>query len=92
MTAVVVQIQDEDEDEAQWIVSCLVALQLFDRGDTRLRLEMYLWHCVSLVTEHPVRLDGPLVCRGGWLVGRSSGAPGVCGDDALLTCTNSYGT
>ncbi|MFJ2816834.1 hypothetical protein [Streptomyces sp. NPDC087294] len=46
VTAVAVQI--EDEDEAQWIVSCLDALQVFDREDTQLRLEPLLRQCVAL--------------------------------------------
>lgn len=48
VTAVAVQI--EDEDEAQWIVSCLAALQVFDREDTQLRLEPLLRQCVALLT------------------------------------------
>ncbi|PAZ14818.1 hypothetical protein CLM62_17905 [Streptomyces sp. SA15] len=46
VTAVAVQI--EDEDEARWIVSCLDALQVFDREDTQLRLEPLLRQCVAL--------------------------------------------
>ncbi|NXY93124.1 hypothetical protein HYE82_01540 [Streptomyces sp. BR123] len=46
VTAVAVRI--EDEDEAQWIVGCLSALQVFDREDTRMRLEPLLRQCVAL--------------------------------------------
>ncbi|MFJ9928517.1 hypothetical protein ACIRU5_21120 [Streptomyces misionensis] len=48
VTAVAVQI--EDEDEARWIVTCLDALQVFDREDTQLRLEPLLRECVAV---HP---------------------------------------
>ncbi|QDI71355.1 hypothetical protein CD934_23740 [Streptomyces calvus] len=46
VTAVALKI--EDEDEARWIVSCLDALQVFDREDTQLRLEPLLRECVAL--------------------------------------------
>lgn len=47
VTAVAVRI--EDEDEALWIVTCLDALQVFDREDTHvLRLEALLRECVAL--------------------------------------------
>ncbi|MFD9219632.1 hypothetical protein ACFWDI_06300 [Streptomyces sp. NPDC060064] len=46
VTAVAVQI--EDEHEAQWIVACLDALQVFDREDTHVRLEPLLRQCVVL--------------------------------------------
>ncbi|MFJ8749080.1 hypothetical protein ACIREO_07070 [Streptomyces sp. NPDC102441] len=38
----------EDEEEARWIVSCLDALQVFDREDGHLRLEPLLRECVTL--------------------------------------------
>lgn len=40
----------EDEEEARWIVSCLDALQVFDREDGHLRLEPFLRECVALCT------------------------------------------
>ena len=40
----------EDEEEARWIVSCLDALQVFDREDGHLRLEPFLRECVTLCT------------------------------------------
>ncbi|SPF04357.1 hypothetical protein [Streptomyces sp. MA5143a] len=46
VTAVALKL--EDEDEARWIVSCLGALQVFDREDTQLRLEPLLRECVAL--------------------------------------------
>ncbi|MEU6350344.1 hypothetical protein ABZ896_13575 [Streptomyces sp. NPDC047072] len=46
VTAVAVQI--EDEHEAQWIVACLDALQVFDREDNHVRLELLLRRCVAL--------------------------------------------
>ncbi|MFJ9338719.1 hypothetical protein ACIRP0_05440 [Streptomyces sp. NPDC101733] len=46
VTAVAVQI--EDEDEARWIVACLDALQVFDREESQLRLEPLLRDCVAL--------------------------------------------
>ncbi|MGV9760244.1 hypothetical protein ACWDUC_31110 [Streptomyces tricolor] len=46
VTAVAVRI--EDEDEAQWIVTCLDALQVFDREGTQLRLEPLLRQCAAL--------------------------------------------
>ncbi|GAU69541.1 putative NUP-1protein [Streptomyces sp. NBRC 110611] len=46
VTAVAVRI--EDEDEARWAVSCLDALQVFEREDTQLRLEPLLRQCVAL--------------------------------------------
>ncbi|MFF9400169.1 hypothetical protein [Streptomyces sp. NPDC014744] len=46
VTAVAVRI--EDEDEAHWIVTCLDALQVFDREDTQLRLEPLLRQCAVL--------------------------------------------
>ncbi|ELS57075.1 hypothetical protein [Streptomyces viridochromogenes] len=46
VTAVALKI--EDEDEAQWVVNCLDALQVFDREDTQLRLEPLLRECVAL--------------------------------------------
>ncbi|MBQ1091366.1 hypothetical protein [Streptomyces sp. B93] len=46
VTAVALKI--EDEDEARWIVSCLDALQVFDRTDeAQLRLEPLLRQCMS---------------------------------------------
>ncbi|MEV5342105.1 hypothetical protein AB0K93_27030 [Streptomyces sp. NPDC052676] len=47
VTAVAVGIRIDDEDEARWIVTCLDALQVFDREDTQLRLEPLLRHCVA---------------------------------------------
>ncbi|MFF7276197.1 hypothetical protein [Streptomyces griseorubiginosus] len=38
----------EDEDEARWIVTCLDALQVFDREHGQLRLEPLLRECVAL--------------------------------------------
>ncbi|MFJ4715510.1 hypothetical protein [Streptomyces sp. NPDC088785] len=46
VTAVALKI--DDEDEARWIVSCLDALQVFDRENTHLRLEPLLRQCVAL--------------------------------------------
>ncbi|MGW5637072.1 hypothetical protein [Streptomyces sp. NPDC003832] len=46
VTAVALKI--DDEDEARWLVSCLDALQVFDREDTQLRLEPVLRECVTL--------------------------------------------
>ncbi|MDO0910994.1 hypothetical protein QQM39_09040 [Streptomyces sp. DT2A-34] len=46
VTAVAVRI--EDEEEAHWIVTCLDALQVFDREDTQLRLEPLLRQCAAL--------------------------------------------
>ncbi|MFE4657074.1 hypothetical protein ACFRFJ_10335 [Streptomyces hydrogenans] len=46
VTAVAVRI--EDEEEARWIVTCLDALQVFDREDTQLRLEPLLKERVEL--------------------------------------------
>nr|WP_258049689.1 hypothetical protein [Streptomyces finlayi] len=46
VTAVALKI--EDEDEGRWIVTCLDALQVFDREDTQLRLEPLLRQCVAL--------------------------------------------
>ncbi|GHK02353.1 hypothetical protein SY2F82_41500 [Streptomyces sp. Y2F8-2] len=46
VTAVAVRI--EDEDEARWIVTCLDALQVFDREGTQLHLEPLLRQCVAL--------------------------------------------
>ncbi|MFJ3662610.1 hypothetical protein ACIPPM_19365 [Streptomyces sp. NPDC090119] len=37
----------EDEEEARWIISCLDALQVFDREDGHLRLEPILRGCVT---------------------------------------------
>ncbi|MBB4794352.1 hypothetical protein [Streptomyces nodosus] len=48
VTAVALKIEDEDEDEARWIVNCLDALQVLDRKDTQWRLEPLLRHCVAL--------------------------------------------
>ncbi|MGN5630633.1 hypothetical protein [Streptomyces sp. AC154] len=36
------------EDEARWIVTCLEALQAFDREGDQLRLESLLRACVAL--------------------------------------------
>lgn len=47
LTAVAVQ-GEVDEDEARWIVTCLDALQIFDREGTQLRLEPLLRECVAL--------------------------------------------
>ncbi|MFD5749552.1 hypothetical protein [Streptomyces sp. NPDC127033] len=47
LTAVAVQ-GELDEDEARWIVTCLDALQVFDREGTQLRLEPLLRECVAL--------------------------------------------
>nr|WP_255346111.1 hypothetical protein [Streptomyces chartreusis] len=38
----------EDEEEARWIVTCLDALQVFDRVDGQMRLEPLLRECVAL--------------------------------------------
>ncbi|MEU3217075.1 hypothetical protein [Streptomyces sp. NPDC006971] len=46
VTAVAVRI--EDEGEAHWIVTCLDALQVFDREDTQLRLDPLLRQCAAL--------------------------------------------
>jgi hypothetical protein len=46
VTAVALKI--DDEDEARWIVTCLDALQVFDREGTQLRLEPVLRECVAL--------------------------------------------
>ncbi|GAA2341789.1 hypothetical protein [Streptomyces cuspidosporus] len=46
VTAVALKI--DDEDEARWIVTCLDALQVFDREDTQMRLEPVLRECVAL--------------------------------------------
>jgi hypothetical protein len=46
VTAVAVRI--EDEDEARWVITCLDALQVFDREDTQLRMEPLLRRCVAL--------------------------------------------
>ncbi|WP_261398451.1 hypothetical protein [Streptomyces misionensis] len=46
VTAVALKI--DDEDGARWIVNCLDTLQVFDREDTRLRLEPALRECVAL--------------------------------------------
>ncbi|MGV9320214.1 hypothetical protein [Streptomyces sp. NPDC003660] len=40
----------EDEEEARWIVSCLDALQVFDREEGHLRLEPLLRECMRLHT------------------------------------------
>ncbi len=48
VTAVALKIEDEDEDEARWIVNCLDTLQVFDRSDGQLRLEPLLRQCVAL--------------------------------------------
>ncbi|MEV6424827.1 hypothetical protein [Streptomyces sp. NPDC051662] len=48
VTAVALKIEDENEDEARWIVNCLDALQVLDRGNTQLRLEPLLHQCVML--------------------------------------------
>ncbi|WP_328409965.1 hypothetical protein OG542_09710 [Streptomyces violaceus] len=48
VTAVAVRARIEDEAEAEWIVTCLDALQVFDREDTQLRLEPLLRECVAL--------------------------------------------
>ncbi|MET9451577.1 hypothetical protein [Streptomyces cinerochromogenes] len=46
VTAIAVHI--DDEAEARWIVTCLDALQVFDRETTQLRLEPLLRECVAL--------------------------------------------
>ncbi|MEU8746803.1 hypothetical protein AB0C39_24465 [Streptomyces parvulus] len=46
VTAVALKI--EDEEEARWIVSCLDALQVFDREEAQLRMEPLLRECVAL--------------------------------------------
>ncbi|WP_282695942.1 hypothetical protein [Streptomyces sp. CC208A] len=46
VTAVAVQI--EDEDEARWVVTCLDALQVFDHEGNQLLLEPLLRGCVAL--------------------------------------------
>ncbi|MGA5556063.1 hypothetical protein [Streptomyces lavendulocolor] len=46
VTAVAVRI--EDEEEARWIVTCLDALQVFDREGTQLRLEPLLRECMGV--------------------------------------------
>lgn len=44
-----VAVRNEDEEEARWIVTCLEALQVFDREETQLlRLEPLLRECVAL--------------------------------------------
>ncbi|MFD3970914.1 hypothetical protein [Streptomyces cyaneofuscatus] len=44
-----VAVRNEDEEEARWIVTCLEALQVFDREETPLlRLEPLLRECVAL--------------------------------------------
>ncbi|MGP4052961.1 hypothetical protein [Streptomyces sp. 2A115] len=50
VTAVAVQagFEDQDEDKARWIATCLDALQVFDREDGQLRLEPLLRECVAL--------------------------------------------
>ncbi|MFI7319097.1 hypothetical protein [Streptomyces venezuelae] len=48
VTAVALAI--EDEDEARWLVTCLGALQVFDREGGQLRLEPLLRDCVALQT------------------------------------------
>ncbi|MFB6532833.1 hypothetical protein ACFCY8_00365 [Streptomyces noursei] len=47
LTAVAVK-GEVDEDEARWIVTCLDALQVFDRERTLLRLEPLLRQCMAL--------------------------------------------
>lgn len=47
LTAVAVKGEVE-EDEAGWIVTCLEALQVFDREGTQLRMEPLLRECVAL--------------------------------------------
>ncbi|PKV88474.1 hypothetical protein [Streptomyces sp. TLI_146] len=46
VTAVGLKI--EDEDEARWLVTCLDALQVFDRRENQLRLEPLLRECAAL--------------------------------------------
>ncbi|MFD9433060.1 hypothetical protein [Streptomyces sp. NPDC060002] len=46
VTAVALKIEDEDEDEARWIVNCLDTLQVLDSDNTQLRLEPVLHQCV----------------------------------------------
>ncbi|MFF2658168.1 hypothetical protein ACFVUH_12465 [Kitasatospora sp. NPDC058032] len=46
VTAVAVRI--EDEDEANWIVTCLDALQVFDHEGSHLRMEPLLRRCMAL--------------------------------------------
>ncbi|MFE2941750.1 hypothetical protein ACFXKG_22250 [Streptomyces sp. NPDC059255] len=48
VTAVALKIEDEDEDEARWIVNCLDALQVLDHDNAQLRLEPLLHKCVML--------------------------------------------
>ncbi|MFJ8059480.1 hypothetical protein [Streptomyces sp. NPDC096142] len=50
VTAVAVQagFEDQDEDKARWIVTCLDALQVFDREDGQVRLEPLLRECAAL--------------------------------------------
>ncbi|WP_328369091.1 hypothetical protein OG800_43010 [Streptomyces sp. NBC_00445] len=50
VTAVAVQagFVVQDENEARWIVTCLDALQVFDREDGQLRLEPLLRECAAL--------------------------------------------
>ncbi|UIX30243.1 hypothetical protein [Streptomyces sp. GQFP] len=50
VTAVAVRARIEDEEEARWIVTCLDALQVFDREDGQLRLERLLRECVRCVS------------------------------------------
>ncbi|WP_433545271.1 hypothetical protein ACQPZG_08765 [Streptomyces sp. CA-294286] len=47
LTAVAVRTK-VDEDDARWIVTCLDALQVFDREGAWLRLESLLRECVTL--------------------------------------------
>ncbi|MFJ1881892.1 hypothetical protein [Streptomyces sp. NPDC088137] len=47
LTAVAVK-GEIDEDEARWIVTCLDALQVFDREGAQLRMESLLRECVTL--------------------------------------------
>ncbi|MGW0838736.1 hypothetical protein ACWD26_00970 [Streptomyces sp. NPDC002787] len=50
VTAVAVQagFEDQDENEARWIVTCLDTLQVFDREDGQQRLEPLLRECLAL--------------------------------------------
>ncbi|WP_318212174.1 hypothetical protein [Streptomyces sp. SJL17-1] len=43
-----VAVRNEDEDEARWVITCLDALQVFDREETQLRLEPLLRECAAL--------------------------------------------
>ncbi|MFD9427284.1 MULTISPECIES: hypothetical protein [unclassified Streptomyces] len=47
LTAVAVR-GEVDEDEARWVVTCLEALQVFDREGAQLRMESLLRECVAL--------------------------------------------